>query len=274
MSRIKEPNYFAAADMLTRPEVRRSREHNRAVLRAFLEGSETGPGGPYVLDWDDYLMLFGNVRDETAIGEASVDYFYLPSAAPAIHATLPDARLMFMLRDPVDRLFSWYLFNLRHHPNTTFRAWVRAAMNPESASWRALDCGRYAVHLERFYSVFPRDHIRVYLYEGFCADAGAVLRDMFGFIGVHTDQPIDFSLRYEPRVPRFPRLQQLRQRVFGDATLAPWLPGWARRTIRRVYHRRFRCDPADRRLLVDYYRDEIIHTSDLIGCDLSAWLRA
>jgi hypothetical protein len=32
-------------------------------------------------------------------------------------------------------------------------------------------------------------------------------------------------------------------------------------------------DPDDRRMVIDYYRDEIRRTEDLIGTDLSAWLR-
>lgn len=274
MSPIKEPNYFAAADMLARPDVLRSQEHDRAVLRAYLDGPQRHPNGPYVLEWDDYLMLFRNVRGETAIGEASVDYFYLPSAAPAIRAKLPDARLIFMLRDPADRMFSWYILHLRRYPGTTFRAWFRAAIDSGDASRQAVDCGRYAAHLERFWSMFPRDQIRIYLYEAYCADGGAVLRDMFEFIGVTPNHSVDFSHRYEPRVPRSALLHRLRKQVFGNATITRWLPGRARRALRRLYNRRFVLDPADRRMLVDYYRDEIVRTGDLIGRDLSAWLRA
>jgi sulfotransferase family protein len=278
MSPVKEPHFFAAADLLARPDVVRSRAHDRAVLRAYLNGPQTRPVGPYVLEWEDYLMLFRNVRDETAIGEASVDYFVLPSAAPAIRSKLPEARLMFMLRDPAERLFSWYLMNLRRYPRTTFRAWLRTAMNPSDASWRAVDCGRYATHFERFCSIFPRDQMRIYLYEWYRADAGAVLRDMFEFIGVNPDRRIDVSRwHHETRVPRFPVLHWLRERVFGAAPMTAWLPAGAARALHQLYnHRRedLVMDPADRRTVVEYYRDEIVRTGDFIGRDLSAWLRA
>jgi hypothetical protein len=278
MSPVKEPHFFAAADLLAGPEILRSRERDRAVLRAYLNGPRTRPVGPYVLEWDDYLTLFRDVRDETAIGEASVGYIALPSAAHAIRAKLPDARLIFMLRDPAERLFSWYLMNLRRYLRTPFREWLRAAMNQDAPSWLAVETGRYATHLERFYALFPRDHVRIYLYEAFRADARAVLRDMFEFIDVNPDHPIDISRRHhETRVPRFPVLHALRERVFGAAPVTPSLPAWAGRALHRVYDRRREdlvMDPADRRAVVDYYRDEIAHTGDLIGRDLSAWLRA
>jgi hypothetical protein len=278
MSPVKEPHFFAAADLLARPDVLRSREHDRAVLRAYLNGPRTRSIGPHVLDWDDYLALFGNVRDESAIGEASVGYFCLPSAAPAIRSKLPDARLMFVLRDPAERLFSWYLMSLRRHPRMPFRTWFRTAMHPGDAIWPAVEVGRYATHLERFCAIFPREHMRIYLYEGYRADAGAVLRDMFEFIGVNPDHSIDFSRRHnEPRVPRFPLLHRLRERVFGDAPIARWLPGRARRALQQLYNRGREdlvMDPEDRRMVVDYYRDEIVRAGDLIGRDLSAWLLA
>lgn len=278
MSPVKEPHFFAAADLLARPEVLRSRERDRAVLRAYLNGPRTRPVGPYVLEWDEYVTLFREVRDETAIGESSVDYIVLPSAARAIQSKLPDARLMFMLRDPAERLFSWYLMNLRRYPRTPFREWLRAAMNQDGPSWQAVETGCYATHLERFYALFPRDQVRVYLYEAYRADAAAVLRDMFAFIDVDPAHSIDVSRRHhETRVPRSPMLHSLRERILGATPMTASLPAWAGRALSRLYNRRRETlvmDPDDRRAVVEHYRDQIVRTGDLIGRDLTAWLRA
>ena len=104
MSPIKEPTFFAAADLLSQDDFRRRQERERAALQSYLAGPQAGPAPLYVTDWDDYLKLFRNVQDETAIGDASAGYFWLPSAAGAIRAKVPDARLIFMLRDPADRV--------------------------------------------------------------------------------------------------------------------------------------------------------------------------
>ena len=53
------------------------------------------------------------------------------------------------------------------------------------------------------------------------------------------------------------------------------MPAGARRALRRLYRgprRGMAMDPADRRLVIDYYRGEILRTADLLGRDLSAWL--
>lgn len=277
----KEPTFFAAADIL--PEGYRDRLERGATRGS--DGMERHwrgirvPGKRWLIaEWEDYLELFHDVSGEVAIGDASVDYFWLPSSPQAIHATAPDARLIFVLRDPAERLFSEYLASLWHEPPLqTFRAQFLEAMHrPDPWKGLRLHVGRYAAHLQRFADLFPRDQIRIYLYEDYCANARAVLRDLFEFLGVDPDQPVDLSRRENvPIVPRFPFVHAVRRRMFGAAAATRWLPGRARRALGRLY-RRPRADVAmhagDRAMVIDYYREEILRTADFIRRDLSAWL--
>ena len=284
MSPIKEPTYFGAADMLAMDSFRSAITRDRAALQAYLAGPRDPGRNYWVPEWDDYVRLFHGVRDEIAIGEGSVSYFWLPSAAAAIRARLPAARLIFVLRNPVDRMFSWYLINLRTNPRLTFRRWFLEAW--ETGGDGGPQVGRYALpldggwcskHLQRFYDHFPRKQTRVYLYDDYRVDVRAILRDIFAFVGVDPDQPIDTSRRInETRVARFPRLEMLRRRLIPHVPLTKWLPERAGRAVRRWYrHGRaaFVIDPADRQMVIDRYRDEILRTADLIERDLSAWLR-
>ena len=57
--------------------------------------------------------------------------------------------------------------------------------------------------------------------------------------------------------------------------LIAWLPSPAGNALRKLYNRQkgsFVIDPDDRRMVIDYYRDEILRAEELIGTDLSAWL--
>jgi len=284
MSPVKEPNFFATADILSLPNFKPMGEQQFSYLLAEIEKQEWQQRQITITKWEHYLRLYQNVREEVAIGEASVMYLWFPSAAPAIHRALPRARLIFMLRDPSERLYTKYLRKLGPGHRTTFRDWVLQAMQMKPDRRQGmqphpipLDCGLYAMHLQRFLAVFPREQIRIYLHETYRADARAVLRDIFGFLGVNADHPIDISRRHnETMVPRFPLLHRLRRRLFGNAPLGTWMPTTVNRTLRSFYNRpkdRSGLDPADRRLVIDYYRDEILRTQDLIGRDLSAWLR-
>ena len=285
MSPIKEPNFFAAADIMSLPVFKPMEEQRLSALLAKTEahGHSGGPVSIPITKWEHYLRLFQNARDQVAIGEASVMYLWFPSAAPAIHRTLPRARLLFVLRDPAERLYTLYLKTRHADHLITFRDWVSQAMqaNPDRRKGMQrhpipLDCGLYATHLKRFFDVFPREQIRIYLYEAYRADPRAILRDIFGFLGVDADHPIDTSHRHhETTVPRFPVLHRLRRRLVGDTPVTGWIPAPVWQALHGFYFRpkgRDAMDPDDRRLVIDYYRDEILRTQGLICRDLSAWL--
>jgi len=277
MNPIKEPTFFGTADLRSRDDFVATVERERAALRTYLEGPQLRPAQFWVTEWDQYVAMFRNVRDQIAIGEASVSYFWQPSAATAIRAKLPGARLIFVLRNPVDRLVPWYMISLRREPRLTFHAWLKRTMDGGIDRGPAVDAGRFATHLQRFFDHFPREQVRIYLHESLSADAGAVVRDMLAFLEVDPDYPIDVSYRHnESVVPRFPVLDRLRRRIIGNRSVISWLPAPAHRALREVYNRGrkdFLIGPDDRRMLNDYYRDEILRTADLIGRDLSAWLR-
>jgi len=272
MSRIKEPTFFAAPDLLSDPYRARFLkwlERDPLVLRAFLRDGEKRPARHWVLRWDEYVELFRGVRDEIAVGEATVNYFWLPSAAGEVRAQVPDARLVFLLRHPAERLFSWYLLALWSDHRLPFRDWFERARQPDAVWWPAVDAGRYATHLSRFFGLFPRTQIHVQLYEDFRRDPGAALRDIFAFLAVDPDRRIDVTRRHnETVVPRFPAFDRLRRRLFGDrGARVLW-------RFERLYYRRrsdFTFDPRDRQMVTEYYREEVERTGELIGRDLTAW---
>ena len=276
LSPVKEPAFFGAADLLAPPyrdKILDILARDRAALQSYLDSPQRPTTWRFVLDWDDYLRLFRDVRDETAIGEASTDYLWLPAAPGAIRSKLPKARIAFVLRDPAERLFTMYLLAQWSDPRLTFAAWFHAGLDQRPV----VEAGRYATQLRRFFDAFPEDQLRVFLYQDYRADVPGVLRDLFRFLDVAPDHPIDVSRRYnETTVPRFPRMHALRRRLFGHASPTGWLPQGARRAISRFYHShrtRRSMSPADRRIVIDFYRDEILRTAALIGRDLSSWLR-
>lgn len=284
LSPIKEPNYFAAADILTLPNFRPMAEREFASLLAQRQAGKAPDKPVAVTEWSQYLRLFAAAGDATAIGEGSAMYLWFPSAAPAIHRAVPDAKLIFILRDPAERLHTLYLRTLRAGQPAAFRSWILQAMQKRpdrrlrmQRHPLPLDCGLYGTHLSRYFDLFPREQIRVHRYEDYRADPAGVLRDLFGFLGVDPSHPVDFSLRHnETLVPRYPVLHQWRRRLIGDVPLATCLPAPLRTRVLGWYNRRrpeLPLAPEDRQLVVDYYRDEIRRAQDLIGRDLSAWLR-
>ena len=159
----------------------------------------------------------------------------------------------------------------------TFRTWFDAASHPGATWWPAVDAGRYATHLDRFLMLFPRDQVRIYLYDDYRTDAQAVLRDIFTFLGVDAGHAIDVSRRHnETVVPRFPAVDRLRRRVLKGRSFSRHLPAGVGHVLRRLYYRRpydFTMERADRQMVIGYYRGELTRTGAIIDRDLSGWLQ-
>jgi hypothetical protein len=140
-----------------------------------------------------------------------------------------------------------------------------------------LDEARYATNLKRFYQFFPREQVKVFLYDDLQQEPQAVLREAFRFLGVSPDFPVNLSQRHnESVVPKYPRLHALRRRFASGVPLFNLLPASLRALGRRLYFRTrsdLQMNPVDRAFIVDRYRSETIETGALIGRDLSAWLR-
>jgi len=279
LSPIKEPTYIGRADIAAWPwwkDVQKILEANRASLNEYLKGPmDVMHQYRMVLEEEQYLTLFRGVRNQQAIGEGSVSYFWLPSAPAAIAARVPHARMVFVLRNPAERFFSQYLAWSHGNPGRTVRDLFDTAQDPNHQFSMALKPGLYGTNLARFFEAFPREQMHFCLYEDFRANPSHALVGVFRFLGVNPDQPIQTSRVYNaPTLPRMPWLHAWRLRLLGQKGLSRFVPSSLLPFVRRVYHRsrgNIRMAAADRAMLVDYYRNEIRQAEGLIGQDLSAW---
>ena len=225
-----------------------------------------------MLDWNDYLQLFKDVRHETAVGEASVAYLASLSAAAAIRARLPDARIVMMLRNPIDRLFSRYLAARDSGERASFSEWIdRRVAEDESRDRPAgpIWPGRYAVHLQRYLASFPARQVRAFLYDDYVRTPQAVLRDLFEFLAVDPTHPIDVTRRHNVTMSRrWPTVHRLLRplRHVLPSGIANVARSWS------LTPRLAKPGAEDRAHALDVYREEIRTLETLIQRDLSAWL--
>jgi len=239
-------------------------------------------GGP-VTQWEDYVRLFRGVRGEIAIGEASVCYLWSETAVRLIAARFPEAKILMVLRDPADRAFSHYLAALSSGlTRSTFRDYVEADLKCQTAECTLthpfLAFGSYYEQVKRYQELFQERNIRIFLYEDYKRDPHAFLRQIFEFLSVDPGYSPDMTRRYlEPRIPRFPATRGCLTNSGVWQRARETVPPIVRRALRPVLFRRrasLRLEPADRALLVQYYRDDIIKCARLLNRDLSYWLTA
>ncbi len=236
--------------------------------------------------FDDYLALFADWKHQRAGGERSATYLWSHTAPGAIRATIPDARLVAILRNPADRAFSHFAHNLRslREPLTDFRAALDAEPERRKQNWSYnylyRDRGRYAEQLERYFALFPSEQLLVVLYDDLVADAGEVMRKICRHLGVSDEHGLDVAERHNisEGVPTSGRMHRLlTQEGFLKSALRAAIPGPLQKHIwRAVYLRNLKplpkLDPRLRSELVEEFTDEIRALAKLIDRDLSGWL--
>jgi hypothetical protein len=270
LSSTKEPNFFAFAGA---------------------EVAYEGPGDSIinqasVTSLDEYKGLFRSAKRQSAIGEASTLYLYLPSAAPCIRREIPGVRLIAILRDPTERAYSSYLHMARdgREPLGSFEqaleqedARVRANWEP---LWHYTRLGFYYAQLKRYYDLFPAEQIAVCLYDDFTARPRQVVQHIFSFLGVDASFEPDMSVRHKVSgTPRSAALHAVLTRPNPAKTLAKrLLPSDVRGRLYAammrgniVEHREELCERTKQRLR-QLYADDVQRLSSLIGRDLSVWL--
>jgi hypothetical protein len=286
VSPIKEPCYFASelrpenfvAEF--QPQVQRDQEE----LRRYLRGPMTEPrfGGP-VVNWEDYLRLYCKVRDEIAIGEASVSYLWSRTAARNIAQKIPDARIILVLRNPADRAYSQYLQAVSAgQVRTSFREQIQASMRlPPGSKFDVLnpllEFGLYFEQVRRFFDHFPPSQIRIDLYENYRANPRETLIELFRFLEVDPTFQPDLSRRFlEPSVPQFVTAAYFLKRYGIWQKVKRWSPQPLQPLLKSAAVRKrssLVMDPADRARLCEYYRDDIEKLSGLLNLDLQHWLK-
>lgn len=254
---IKETNFFACED---------------ALDRSWKAGGDSPHPPRYrIKTLEAYEALFSDVSNEIAIGEASPRYFSCPTTPQRIRECIPDVKLVASLRNPADRAFSGFLMRVRKG-RTEMK--IRERLAPESHHVRE---GFYYSSLKRYFDIFPRERIKICLFEDFKKNPAKIVTELFDFLGVNTDFVPDTSIRHNSAgIPKFRFLN----RLFFDPTLIRTaksvLPSSAQRMAKRVQKQNVKPPPpfpADLRAeLLALYREDVLKLEVLLDRDLSIWL--
>jgi hypothetical protein len=225
------------------------------------------------VEW--YSEQFAEANGATAVGEASVTYTQMPFRAgvPQRMASItPDARIIYLVRHPVERMLSHYRFNLALGRETRP---VTAAFD-RRGNYRAFS--QYAMQFGYYRDHFPADHLLVLPAERFYTDSEAVVRRIWSFLGVDTDEPI-----IAPRINATDKLtapvaatRTLRNFKAADATLK-LLPKSVRTRMKKALPRRSLSEqrvslPADQRArLEDEFRPDVAALMPYVDGPFDGW---
>jgi sulfotransferase family protein len=223
-----------------------------------------------------YLDLFNAAETAPIIGEASVFYAYLPLApgvADRIRQFNPDARILYLMRDPVERALSHYWHNVRYFGE--YRSLDQAIKN--DIQYAAV--GDYAVQLREYYRHFDPSNVLVLTYEELIEDPASVMETVFDWLGVgpagRAPQVPPQNVTPEQFNGPIWKWQRLRQRHPVVRRAIDRLPKPVRRFGASLVTRQVRPADADVAAVADYLRplqlQQTDALADLLGRDFPQW---
>lgn len=269
MSTRKEPHYFGS-------DLRRQHLNSYRTIRTEA----------------DYLALFQDAAEDV-IGEASTSYFYSLKAAAEIKAFNPDSKIVIMLREPVEMMYSLYyqLYQGGVEDASSFdlalvaeEARQQGKNIPKLAhivdNLRYRYIAHYSQHIQRYFNEFGREHVMVIIFDDFRADTHAVLMQLFDFLGVDKDIKINLSIA-NPN--SYARNKLLRNFLVNPPEIVLTLGKRILPIARPIYQQLVRSNtkiasrpPMDATLQEKLQREfypEIEELSQLLNRDLSAWTK-
>lgn len=265
MSPVKEPRFFALENE-----------------KLDFQNPDQAINQTSVTTLPEYRKLFEGVSSETAIGEASPLYMYSPKAVERIAHYVPNAKLIAILRNPVDRAYSCYKHLIALEPYSFAEA-LQVEHDRINKNWAHLwhyrQGGYYYAQLQRYFEKFDCDQIKVYLFDDLKSNPLSITRDAFAFLDVDPSFVPDLSHKNVSNNPKVKVLQnivngksQIRafsKKVFPKSvrtTVAGYIRGWNSKEFPLI--------PDDvRQQLINDYRSDVLKLEQLIDHDLSHWLR-
>ncbi|MGA2499243.1 MAG: sulfotransferase [Tepidisphaeraceae bacterium] len=267
MSRsIKEPNYFS-------PELKVNEYRRPRTLEA-------------------YLDLFSAAGSAKRVGESSVWYLLSDQAAKNIRVFDPAARIIIMLRSPVDAAYSLHgQFIWACNEDILDFEQALAAEDERRQGKRIpdtctspsgliyTDVFSFHPQVKRYFDTFPREQVKVIIFEDFVKDTPRVYRETLEFLGLP-----NFAAKLEVVNAAKPVALGV-NRFFGQrpalrSIVHRFVPAAVQRKIvdalpyfTKTLKREAKISPELRSKLAPRFREDIEKLSELLGRDLTHWTK-
>ena len=273
LSRVKEPKYYMCGD---------------SPPPAYKGPGDAHSNQEWIWQRDRYLALFDAAPDGLLRGESTPFYLYNRDARRRIAADNPDAKLLAVLRDPVDRAYSnWmHLWMDGLEPRADIVEAVSHEQKRIDAGWAPFwhyrGLGMYGRQLKDLYDHFPKEQVLLLRYRTLVEEPDQALGRVFDFLGVE-GQEIDQIPSDNSRV--FVR-DGIRARTVGPviragATVGQFLPPQVWRSVSKplisqLLHKggdpsRPKLSPEQREVLLEPHLEDIALLEEITGESFEQW---
>jgi hypothetical protein len=257
-------------------------------------GSDLEFHGQPRITFDEYLALFYDAKPDQTLGDASVFYLMSENAAEEIKAYNPAAKIVIMLRNPVDVMHSFHSQRLFNGTEDIENFGEAVAAEADRRKGRRMparigfrqglfyrDVVMFADQVERYFDAFGRDRTHIIIYEDFVADMPRCFKGLCTFLDIDATLKATFAPVNSNKVVPFPWLRELLKdpppvlSVAGRILLpSPSLRNSIRKTVKtlnRVTKPRTPVSRDMRSELLQGLAPSIEKLESLLDYDLSVW---
>jgi hypothetical protein len=226
-----------------------------------------------------YFEEFQN-KGYKLIGEATPSYMYFEDVPRRIYELIPNTKLIFMLRDPIDRAYSHYWHTVkRGYESLSFDEAIemeekRISDAPSSIRQRYsyIDRGKYIVQLKRFWKYFPKEQMLILITEELKERPKKIQNQIFEFLELDNDMSgRDWNaIHYKGQQPRIWRLQRILG-MLPDTSLYNFL----RYTVNHLNLKDGypSMNPEIKQKLISYFEPYTKELENKLGKKLTCWKR-
>jgi hypothetical protein len=220
-------------------------------------------------------------KEGVIYGEGSVSYLLYKNVAEDIKRYNSDAKIIIMLRNPIDRAFSHYLMDYRLGlVSDSFEVVINKKSQHKHANLfyqQYIEVSEYAKQIQRYINVFSADNILLIDYDDFKNDLGGTVDLVYRFLNVSTEFSADINIKHNTfSMPKNKGIRFIYSLVFLRKILTFIFPKSVVKNIRGLL---FKADKKPKLLketrnqLKQFFNEDVRELGNVLGKDYSKWTK-
>lgn len=244
-------------------------------------------------DFDSYLSLFSNAKGKKAIGEASTPYLSSPESAAWIQQVFPEAKIIIVLRNPVERAYSLYTWMIREGYEWIYpfkKALIYEEIRLKNEHFKYCNSqyyynylyfhsGLYSIQVKRYTEFFQKNQVHIILFEDLKSDPLNTIQSVYDFLNVDISFMPKIEIHNKGQTPLLVPLQYFLKQKSYNYLKKIKIPGAKQIQTKAMdvnkYLGQFLSMSLSSKIkneLKELYRKDIYKTAILINRKLDQWI--
>lgn len=227
-----------------------------------------------------YNKKYKNYKGEKAVGDGSINMIVSEDAPIRVKKLIKDPKIIFLVRDPIERLLSVYKFDVmrgdKRAVDTTFNGFVKKIKKSEN-SWE-MKMGLYSRNIKRYEKVLGESNVKTIIFENFISNTSEVTKNVYEFLGVDRSFTPNFDVfsksgsgKNSSAVRFAYRVKDAIEGVTGKS-ITSGVTSWVKETLKETTGSEPEVSDDMEEFLIDYYSSDVQSLQEHLGRDLSHWL--